>query len=102
MKKDISKLQIKIINAVSKGLKSVQGPDADDFGMRVFCLEAMDSANAKQIEDMAAFVDWSIAADQGDGWIGSQLLHDLSGLANNEPCFSPRTAGYSDPNRMMS
>jgi hypothetical protein len=48
MKKDISKLQIKVINAVSKGYKSVEGPGADDFGMRVFCLEAMDSATAEQ------------------------------------------------------
>ena len=55
MKKDISQKQIKVINAVSTGYKMID-PDADDFGIRVFCLEAMDSATAEQIEDMAAFV----------------------------------------------
>jgi hypothetical protein len=92
---NISDLQIKVINAVSKGYKSIEGPDADDFGMRVFCLEAMDAATADQIIDMAAFVDWSKVNDQGDGWIGGQLLHDLNGIANNEACFLPRTSGYS-------
>jgi hypothetical protein len=96
MKKDIIQEQVKVIGAVSKGYKSIEGPNADDFGMRVFCLEAMDAATAAQIKDMAAFVDWANANDQGDGWIGGQLLHDLSGIANREPCFLPRTSGYLD------
>jgi hypothetical protein len=95
---NISDLQIKVINAVSKGYKSIEGPDADDFGMRVFCLEAMDAATADQIIDMAAFVDWAAANDQGDAWAGGQLLHDLNGIANHDPCFSPRTSGYAELN----
>lgn len=95
MEKDISQQQIKVINAVSIGFKMVEGPDADDFGMRVFCLEAMDSATAEQIEDMAAYIDFASENGYSADHIGAQLLHDLSGLANNEPCFLPRTYGYA-------
>ena len=55
----------------------------------------MDAATVDQIVDMAAFVDWADKHDQGAGFVGAQLLHDLAGIKENDPTFSPRTFGFT-------
>lgn len=48
------------------------------------------------IQDAAAFIRAG-GADKtwNDKIILTTLIHDITGLANNEPCFSPRVTGYA-------
>lgn len=44
------------------------------------------------LQDAAAFIrgDWS------NDVVLSTLMHDIRGLANDEPCFTPRVTGYAE------
>jgi hypothetical protein len=51
------------------------------------------------IQDAAAFIHskgtWS------SDIVLATLVHDITGLANNEPCFSPRVTGYAQRERQQ-
>ena len=51
------------------------------------------------LEDMKGFIEFAIEHDKSFLWTLANLGHDINGLLNQEPAFSPRTAGYSKPNR---
>ena len=54
------------------------------------------AATDAQIDDMIGFIKWSKDNGQTQGYISSNLIHDISGIGrDNNPGFSPRTAGYS-------
>lgn len=51
------------------------------------------------IQDAAAYVRWAFNEGHRQDVILSNLVHDLRGLANDEPCFSPRVTGYASRER---
>lgn len=50
------------------------------------------------LQDAAAFIrgDWS------NDVVLSTLMHDIRGLANDEPCFQPRVSGYAEREKANS
>ncbi len=52
------------------------------------------------LQDAAAFIR-SAHKDKtwNDNIVLSTLIHDITGLANDEPCFSPRVTGYAQRER---
>ena len=46
------------------------------------------------LQDMEAFIAWSLANDKALLPVLATLGHDIHGVVNREECFSPRTAGY--------
>lgn len=89
---------MKIINVVLAGYKSNSGtvPKKLEQDLRFTVLFGMDHALPREIKDMLAFIDWSKANAQSPGFIAANLLHDLNGIIQHDPCFCPRTSGYSD------
>ena len=49
----------------------------------------------REIEDMLGWIDWCQQNDRSIALMTSTLLHDISGIANHEPCFLPKTSGYA-------
>jgi hypothetical protein len=68
----------------------------DEQTIRMTILIGLDHAQDREIKDLMAFIGWSNENGKRSGWIAGQLMHDLNGFARPEPCFSPRTSGYSD------
>lgn len=52
------------------------------------------------IKDAAAYLRLASENDQEHRLTLSVLSHDITGLANDEPCFLPRVTGYSDAERL--
>ncbi len=52
-------------------------------------------ATQDQVDDLLGFLHWSKMQEKRIGWICSNLIHDLSGIANQTLGFQPRTAGYA-------
>jgi hypothetical protein len=46
------------------------------------------------IEDALAYIRHAIREEHNPTLVLTTLTHDLSGLSNDEPCFSPRVTGY--------
>jgi hypothetical protein len=57
----------------------------------------LDRADPLEIKDVLAFIDWCKAHDKSDTFASGNICHDMNGIANQDICFVPRTAGYSDP-----
>ena len=68
----------------------------DDQNIRLTVSMGLDHALPREIKDMLAFIGWSNEHGKSSIWIAGQLMHDLVGIFDHEPCFSPRTSGYSD------
>ena len=49
----------------------------------------------KQLEDLIAFIRWSINNKQDEGYILSNVIHDLVGIYKKDVGFWPRTAGFA-------
>ena len=49
-----------------------------------------------EMQDLYAFAQWGLQNDKSASYILSNILHDLKGLCENDPCFAPRTEGYKD------
>ena len=47
-----------------------------------------------QLRDMVAFIEFCNKKNLGVAHCSANLLHDINGIVNNEPCFLPRTSGY--------
>jgi hypothetical protein len=94
----------KILDACIEGAVEIYGDQFNDEILRGIkstlaqALASLDlnSTDKKEVEDMVAFVCWAKDRARSNVWIAGNLLHDLSGIASRETCFSPRTAGYSD------
>jgi hypothetical protein len=57
----------------------------------------LEYATPLEISDVLAFIDWCEAHDKSVTFASANVCHDMNGIVNLEPCFVPRTAGYSDP-----
>lgn len=64
--------------------------------IKIAVMAGTDFAQEREIEDMIAFIKWADKNGKSASWIAGQLMHDLTGIAMAEPCFMPRTVGYSD------
>jgi hypothetical protein len=84
----------KILDAVLQGLGELSKSDEQQVRMTVFL--AMEGALRLEVNDMIAFIQWSGEHGKCKGWVAANLMHDLNGIYKCEPCFSPRTSGYSD------
>lgn len=49
----------------------------------------------KAVKDLSAFVRWALD-NNAERLIVPTVAHDLDGLVNSVPGFSPRSYGYSD------
>ena len=47
------------------------------------------------IIDAFGFIRWCMDNDKSSSLIGSTLVHDISGLVNDDETFSPRVTGYA-------
>lgn len=88
---------VKIHRAIVKGAEQAGMPLNSDRKISLMMLLDYE-CTAEQVEDMAAFIDWCKNNDQSDMYISGNLFHDITGIANREPWFSPRTSGYSKKN----
>ncbi len=52
-------------------------------------------ASDENLKDMLGFIDFSERHKKTHGFLLGTLLHDINGMVDNEPGFSPRTHGYS-------
>lgn len=48
------------------------------------------------LQDLEAFIHWSLENEQPLLWVLSNVGHDVMGVINRDVCFVPRTAGYAD------
>ncbi len=54
------------------------------------------------LQDAAAFIRSArIDGTWNDNMVLATLIHDITGLANDEPCFSPRVTGYAQRKRKL-
>ena len=47
-----------------------------------------------ELRDLYGFIVWACEEQKDPHFIVENIGHDLRGLVNNEPCFSPRSSGY--------
>ena len=48
----------------------------------------------REMQDLYAFAKWALKNKKSSEYILANILHDLQGLVENDPCFLPRTDGY--------
>ena len=87
-----------ILNWVIDGYSIMDGglSKKDDQNIRLTVLMGLDKALPREIKDMMAFIGFSNERGKSTAWIAGQLMHDLLGIFECDPCFSCRTSGYSD------
>jgi len=85
-----------ILDMVNAGYESMSLTERDQSTLKTAVLSGMNRAQEREIKDLLAFIEWSSKNHKSQAWIASNLMHDLNGFAMPEPCFLPRTSGYSD------
>ncbi|MBA7576078.1 hypothetical protein ES708_17915 [subsurface metagenome] len=50
----------------------------------------------KILVDMQSFITFAVITDKQFKWTLANLSHDCWGILNEEPCFLPRSSGYSE------
>lgn len=87
-----------ILNWVIDGYSIMDGglSKKDNQNIRMTVLMGLDKALPREVEDLLAFIGWSNEHGKSAIWIAGNLMHDLVGIFKCDPCFSPRTSGYSD------
>lgn len=66
----------------------------DKMAVRMYVTAGLMDAEYNEIDDLVAFVTWSKANKQRNGWIATNLIHDIEGIRKQDECFLPRTSGY--------
>ena len=80
--------------AIHGDLDPRTSPFASESHARAFVITASQNAQDQEMRDMVAFTHWSHKHNRPSAWICFQLIHDLAGIRDVDPGFSPRTAGY--------
>lgn len=95
-------MEFQIADKVIEGLKASRllGAREQDVKRekhkRVEIVISLDKyASDENLKDMLGFIDFSERHKQSHGFLLGTLLHDINGMIDNEPGFSPRTTGYS-------
>lgn len=67
---------------------------AIDIKMKVYAASSKMLDREKQ--DLMAFLRFCEQHEKGYSHFAINAMHDINGINNHEPCFCPRTSGYSD------
>lgn len=70
-------------------------PEENGQDILINILVSLDKgASNENLKDMIGFIRFSEKNKKSLPYITGNLMHDINGLADMDPCFLPRTTGY--------
>lgn len=88
---DIQELRNKAWDVVLEALKG-RNPEFPETLIKAILLTYLDNKGVNAVVDIYAFIRWCRDQEQQDGYIWSQIMHDING--REDEWMTPRTSGY--------